>query len=239
MDWNIICFDLDNTLFDYEKTFQQTMEHCFQKLSNRWKNPNQISSEDWFLIFKKYCDLHWSIYAEKKITKKQYRRLRFLDTMRELQIQADENVADELQANFEKVVGHFVAPYHGMHSLLSKLKEQDISLGIITNGRKRIQEEKVANLPFYYLFPKDTIVISESIGFEKPNHCIFDEAFQRVSVEKSKPLYIGDSWEQDIVGAKEAGWDAIYFNSRKIAPKTNHNVVSICETANELRATLL
>ena len=48
----------------------------------------------------------------------------------------------------------------------------------------------------------------------KPHKLAFDYAVKFVNARKKECLMIGDEWPTDIVGARQAGIDQVYFNIR-------------------------
>lgn len=233
MRWDTIYFDLDDTLLSYEQTFKNACMYTFKTFQNQW-GIEEIDVAYWFQQFKKYCDKYWSFYEKKVWTKEQYRFQRFYDTMKEFQIEANNEMVCEFQAFFSKIVGKFAIPIEGIEKLLMELKKADIQLGIITNGKKTIQMEKIRTVHFEQFFSDEAIIISEEVKVDKPNPEIFSIALSRLLNYKFPPLYIGDSWPLDIVGATNARWDTIYFNTRNEPPKTEISIIDICQTADEL-----
>ena len=65
-----------------------------------------------------------------------------------------------------------------------------------------------SNLDKYFV----TITNSEAAGHKKPHENIFKHALTSANASKTESIMIGDSFEADILGALEAGIDAIYFN---------------------------
>ena len=60
----------------------------------------------------------------------------------------------------------------------------------------------------------DPIVISDEHGWRKPHANIFADTLETLHVEAKNALYVGDSVEDDIVGAKGAGLDIAWVNAR-------------------------
>lgn len=230
MNWDLICFDLDDTIVDYEQTFKNAVRHCF----SIFVGSKLVRFEDWFSLFKKFCDEYWDDYECKRMTREEYRRCRFLDTMASLGLKADEKLADQFHEHFDRVVSKFVVPIHGIIPFLQHLHSISVKLGIVTNGKMKTQSEKIHFLGLNSIFPDDAIIVSETVGIEKPSPEIFEYAYMNLAPNCRHKLFIGDSWEHDVVGALEAEWEAIYFNTRHQPPTTKHIPLAVCKNAGEL-----
>jgi putative hydrolase of the HAD superfamily len=58
----------------------------------------------------------------------------------------------------------------------------------------------------------DALIVSEEAQVSKPDPAIFRVALDRLEVEPSQAVMIGDSWPADVEGARAAGIRAIWFN---------------------------
>jgi len=83
-------------------------------------------------------------------------------------------------------------------------------VGLITNGPADVQRDKIDLLG---LWPEvDFAVISGEVGVEKPDPAIFHEALRRGNVDSANAIYIGDSPEFDMEGARAAEIRRIWMN---------------------------
>ena len=88
------------------------------------------------------------------------------------------------------------------------------SIGLVTNGPAEIQRDKIKMLK---LEPHiDFAVISGEFGFEKPDAAIFSEAFRNGHADASDAIYVGDSPEFDIEGARAAGIREVWYNRNRV-----------------------
>ncbi|AGT32787.1 haloacid dehalogenase [Geobacillus genomosp. 3] len=229
--WEAVWFDLDETLIDYERTFHAAIRHCF----HRFFSAAPVSFSVWFPIFKEACDRYWDDYEAGTLTRRAYRRLRFLDAARACQIEADEEMADRFHAYFDEAVSRFAVALPGITGLLCQLRAANVPLGVITNGSGVIQRRKLTACGLHVFFRSDAVVISEEVGYEKPAAAIFHYAGDRQP--SKQPVYVGDSWKLDVEGALSAGWEAVYFRPRQPAPAGSS--VPVCRTVGELAALLL
>lgn len=83
-------------------------------------------------------------------------------------------------------------------------------VNVLSNGFKGVQQRKLvsAGLDKYV----NRIVLSDDCGVTKPLRGIFDYALGVCGAEAGSSVMIGDNYETDICGAKNAGWHAIFFN---------------------------
>ena len=76
------------------------------------------------------------------------------------------------------------------------------------------------------------IIISEEVGVTKPNAKIFNTLLQRNCLKQSDVIMIGDSIEQDIIGAKKTKIKSIWYNPMKL--KNNTEIIPDYEINNLL-----
>lgn len=106
-------------------------------------------------------------------------------------------------------------------------------VGIITNGPTDIQQPKIDLLEIESLF--SFILISESAGFWKPDPRIFELALAHTGIPAHQAVYVGDSPDHDVAGAKLAGLDVVWMNRRGIdwpaslEPGPDHQISGIRE----------
>lgn len=79
-------------------------------------------------------------------------------------------------------------------------------IGIVTNGDGRQQRAKVERHGLDDLV--DEVIVSNDVDARKPDRRIFDLARDRLPADEH--VYVGDSYEEDIVGARSAGFRTVY-----------------------------
>ena len=93
------------------------------------------------------------------------------------------------------------------HIVLQELKKE-YRLGVISNySSSMLNYLHDADLAHYF----ETIVISEIVGFEKPDQRIYDYFLQQMGCQAQDCLYVGDH-PFDVMGAKQAGMDVVWLN---------------------------
>lgn len=98
----------------------------------------------------------------------------------------------------------------GARRFLKNLSKKNIPLGLITDGRKVTQRNKLKALEIEEYF--ECIIISEEFGTEKPNEQNF------LFFEKKYPgknfIYIGDNTYKDFVVPHKLGWGTICLKDK-------------------------
>ncbi len=233
MKWRTICFDLDNTLFSHEEAFRKAICFCFQSILRNKHLEAEICIENWFSVFKKYSDMLWVDYETGVLTRKDYRRKRFLRSVEHFKLPFTITEADEFHEHYFMIVDQFSEPYPSLHTLMEKLVSANVKIGIITNGTADTQYNKINRLNLTQWLSYESIFISEELQIFKPDRKIFDLAKHRLPSDHGY-LFVGDSWRHDVVGSIEAGWDSIFLNTRNEIPTTEHKPVLTCKTLAEV-----
>lgn len=198
-----IFFDLDHTLWDFDKNSEITYKIIFDELKI------EVSLVKFLGAYTNINKNLWKLFREEKIDKETLRYKRLKDTFTEISV----IVPDELLFIIaDQYVYHLSKQTHlldGTIKLLEYLKPK-YTLHIITNGFAEVQEGKLNNTNLAAYF--DVIVNSEMAGVKKPNPIIFETALGLANVSKATSLMIGDSLEADVFGALNFGIDAICYN---------------------------
>lgn len=201
-----IFFDLDHTLYDFEKSTYETIYELCEKY--HLANKGIPMFKYFYQRYKEINDRYWGQYRKGKITKAFLNVERFHTTFKEFGIDDRdfaETFANEYLAN---------APlkntlFPDVHEVLQYLKNK-YSLHMITNGFEEVQEKKIKTTGLRKYFK--TITTSEEAGVKKPDIEIFNYALKKAGANPIESLMIGDNIEVDIIGAKNAGLDQILFN---------------------------
>ncbi|MBY0009891.1 HAD family hydrolase [Paenibacillus typhae] len=93
--------------------------------------------------------------------------------------------------------------------ILDYCRERGYILGLVTNGKKDLQDGKIDLLGLRGYFK--TIVISGEAGISKPDPAIYKLALERMGTSAEQTLFIGDHPVNDIWGAGKAGMDTVWL----------------------------
>ncbi len=96
--------------------------------------------------------------------------------------------------------------YPDASNTLSALRSRGYRLGVVSNadGRVRGLLDRAGLSPFFQL-----VVDSAEAGVEKPDPRIFLAATGRLGLPPGECAYVGDIYEIDVVGARQAGLEAV------------------------------
>jgi putative hydrolase of the HAD superfamily len=83
-------------------------------------------------------------------------------------------------------------------------------LAIVTNGLPTSQRWKLSRAGLDGLF--STVVVSGDLGVAKPSARLFLTALDRLCVNPSEAVVVGDNLELDVQGAKGAGIQSVWLN---------------------------
>lgn len=87
------------------------------------------------------------------------------------------------------------------------------TLAIITNGVSSAQRGRFARSPIQDCI--SNLFISEDIGFQKPRREFFDAVLHDMGIsDPGRAVVVGDTLGSDILGAKNAGLDAVWYNPK-------------------------
>lgn len=203
-----IFFDLDHTIWDFDKNAQETLHDLYYK----YHFDKLIGKADSDLFIETYTvNNHrlWALYHHGKIDKSTLRRLRFADTFTHLGIDP-ELFPEAFEEEYLHICPTKTNLFPNAIETLAYLQRK-YKLHLISNGFKEACEKKLEHSKLKPYFK--TIVISELFGVNKPDPRIFEHALQHGEAEKTTSIMIGDSLDADVRGAQNAGIDAIFFNA--------------------------
>ena len=199
-----VFFDLDHTLWDFDKNSGLTFEKIFKL--------NGLSIDlDLFLSQYEPINLeYWKLYREEIIEKEALRYGRLNDAFSAIDMQVDEKIILKLSEDYITYLSTFNYLFEYTFEILDYLNP-NYNLHIITNGFEEVQHGKLVNSKINNYFK--TVTNSEMVGVKKPNPKIFNHAMKVANVNVDQSIMIGDNYEADILGAIDVGMDAIFFGN--------------------------
>lgn len=198
-----IFFDLDHTLWDFEKNSALAFETVFKM------QDLEVNMNDFLSFYVPINREYWERYRKDKVTQKELRYGRLKDTFDLMEFSIEDEKIGLLSEQYIHYLPKYNHLFEGTIEILEYLMPK-YNLHIITNGFAEIQENKLNNSYITHYFK--SITNSEMAGVKKPNHKIFEYALDLAKAKKENSIMIGDCIEADVQGALDAGLDAILFN---------------------------
>ena len=202
-------FDLDHTLWDFEKNAEETILALYDEFN--LARFGKFTSTDFYRQYSQINHRMWRLFHEGKITQQELRTGRFEKTFTKLGL-AKAEIPAGLSEAFTSVCPTKTAVFPYTYEVLGYLQRK-YTLHIITNGFKEVQQVKMTASNLHPYFTE--VITSECANCVKPDKKIFDHALHRAQVNAQDCLMIGDSLEADMLGARNAGIDQVFFNPAK------------------------
>lgn len=111
-----------------------------------------------------------------------------------------------LAAAYREHILDALVPLPGVEALVARLR-REYRVGLLTDGPLRAQQSKLEAVGWTDLF--DAVVITGTLPAGKPDRRAFDALLDELDAAPDETAYVGDYPEADIVGAKNAGLDAV------------------------------
>lgn len=198
-----VFFDLDHTLWDFEKNSDLTFQKIFKI------NDLSVDLHSFLEVYRPLNFKFWKLYREEKVTKSELRYGRLKNTFDAIDFPISDTLIYLIADQYIEHLADFNHLFDGAIEILDYLN-QKYTLHIITNGFEEIQTKKMVNSKIYHYFEK--VITSESVGVKKPNPKVFKHALEIANANIDQAIMIGDSIEADIKGALGVGMKAIHCN---------------------------
>lgn len=203
--YKAVFMDLDDTLWDFHANAKSSLQEIYIE-----KNLGKYfdSFEQYFSIYAKRNVELWEQYGKGTISKEELSLERFLHPL--IQVGIDNSaLAKEIGEEYLGLLPTRTMLVPHAKELLEYLYPK-YPLTIVSNGFVEVQYKKLHSCQIEQYFSH--VVLSEAAEALKPDKRIFEYALQLNNAIASETIMIGDSYEADILGAKHAGIDQIYFN---------------------------
>lgn len=187
-----VVFDLDGTLLNRDASVKVFIEKQYQRL-NKWLN--HIPKDKYITRFIE-LDNRGYVWKEKV-----YQQL-----VDEFDIKG--LTWNQLLQDYINQFKYSCVPFSNLISTLDKLMNNNIALGMITNGKGQFQMDNIRALGIEQYFK--TILISEWEGTKKPEPQIFLKALDKLNVLPSESIFVGDHPEKDVKAAQNVGMKCVW-----------------------------
>ena len=197
-----VFFDLDHTLWDFEKNSELSFKKIFTKYTIT------INFEKFIKAYIPINFRYWKLYRNGEISKEFLRYNRLKEVFNLFDYEIDDKIINNISHDYIEFLPENNKLMDGAIEILEYLKPK-YRLFIITNGFREVQDKKLKNSNIKHYF--EAIYDSESVGVKKPDPKIFRHALIDSGSKSQESLMVGDNYEADVLGAKKLNINTIHF----------------------------
>lgn len=217
-----ISFDMDNTLWDFQMVLARSLEQALLELHHI--DPEVAA----LLSVEKLQEVRDNVADRLKplgITLEKIRHESFRQALRDVGRPNDATASRMNDVFFEHRFGS-AAIYDDVLPTLDTLRRK-YSLGLLTNGNS---DPKRCGLAGMFQF----VVMALDHGIEKPDPRIFQIAMEQAECSAHEFIHVGDSLEDDVKGAANAGIKSVWVNRNGEASESNIEIAYEVSSLHEL-----
>ena len=202
-------FDIDDTLYERSAPFREAYRDQF---GSRF----ELDTGKLYERFIEIGNITFEASMSGEMTMEEMWICRIRQAMEELNARITPEEALDFQKKYEWCQHHIRLPAV-IAETFDFCLAKGIPLGCITNGTGSHQRMKWRALGLERWIPESRLLVTGDIGVNKPDPAVFEEAKRRMGFEGADAWYIGDSYKNDVLGAKAAGLHAIWFDRKQQA----------------------
>lgn len=201
MKYKAVIFDLDGTLFDRNAAQIRVVELITQRFPKIFSGHRKKRVMDAFTESDRLSMVDFEAGVRDGLRQKRTRI--FLQLLG-----IEEDYTNAITDLYVKEYPKVNMPITGSIPVVKEVSKK-LPVAVISNGFPDVQYQKIKAIGLDNIFSH--VILSEEIGIRKPDPRIFHYAADLLEIEASECLYVGDSYANDVVGAKSAGMQASWF----------------------------
>ncbi len=198
-----ISFDADGTLWDFERVMRHALGCVLVELRRLVPSvPDLLSIETLIAIRDQVAEEQ----KGRGLTHEAIRLEAFKRTLQFIE-SPDDDLAAHLNALYLKHRFEDIQLFDDVLPILNTLQDHYM-MGLLSNGNTYPER---CGLGGYFRF----VVFAQDYGIQKPDPRLFEIAIKCAGCTKRQLLHIGDSFQNDIIGAKQVGVRSVWLNRQR------------------------
>lgn len=200
-------FDVDDTLYDQFVPFEQAYYQVFG-------DEYAIPVKELYVYRQKYS--HQVFYQSQsgEMSMEDMYIYRMGKAFQVFDIEVNPQKLLEFQETYEYFQNLIVLDPE-MEKVLDYFSARQVHMAVLTNGPEKHQMKKIQRLNLEQWIDPEYFFISGALDLAKPQLEIFELVEERLQAKGQRFLMIGDSYKNDVLGAKKANWEVIFLNKFK------------------------
>ena len=150
-----VFFDLDHTLWDFERNSELTFHKIFEELTI----PADVNA--FVTAYKPVNIKYWKLYRQGNIQLETMRHARLMESFGMINYAPSEEVIERIKELYISYLSSFTHLMTGAKEVLEYLKP-NLKLYILTNGFRDIQQKKLRNTDILHYFTD--VIDGDSVG---------------------------------------------------------------------------
>ena len=236
-DWSkikTVFVDLDDTIWWFTENSKVALRHVYDRFGLAKYSPEYNHFRDIYAA--KNHEL-WDLYHYGKIEKDFLVTERFRYTLEQIGVNNCDlrKFAEEIDDEYLFYLSSLGLLLPGAKELLEYLVTK-YDVNILSNGFQEVQLRKLRSSGIEHYIHH--LVLSDDCGITKPLPGIFEYALKRTGATAETTVMIGDNYDADVQGAKNAGWHTILFNLKNFDRNNVPDADVVVETLEEIKSIL-
>jgi putative hydrolase of the HAD superfamily len=207
MKYKHLFFDLDHTLWDFERNSSEALTQIYGDYD--LLELGVTSCDDLIATFLRINTDLWQAFDQGRLEHSYIREHRFRLVFEALDLSMP-HFCKQLGESYLELLPKKSYLLDGALDVLEYSVRRGYILHLVTNGFDSIQRAKMASSGIDHFFKN--VITYDKANAKKPDPKIFTCALEYAGAKVEECVMIGDNWEADIVGAKRCGLDTIFYN---------------------------
>lgn len=199
-----VIFDLDKTLFNHVKGERMGLERVF----GAYYKEKVVDFNSFHSEFSIANATGWKNYEKGECDVKCVLQYPFIQLCNLYRVNNDLN---EIVNLYTDVYVKYCTLFEGVDAILNHLVDSGINLAICTNGFEKVQGAKIVYHGIKNYFSH--FFYGSKAPLCKPHRYFFNIMINALQVNANQILFIGDSLENDIYPARNAGMNVLYIDN--------------------------